>query len=166
MKLNNFNEAYEEHIHTDEYYLEEGLKFFKKSSRLYKYAERVNDKLIKAEKKGKISKTEIGTLKKLSKDIISLADEYKVIEDDFVKGNTKKEVAKSKVKSVNLKNETLVSKLKKDEVKGIFKKVGLGALVIGISALLVQLGAPQKLLSLIAPATRTVATGFTKAGPQ
>lgn len=160
MRLNEFNEAYEEHTLTEEYYLEEGLKFFKKSGRLYKYADRVNNKLINAEKRGKVSETELKELKKLTKELVALADEYKVIEDDFAKDNTKKDVAKTKIKRVNLKNERLVAKLKKDETKNIFKKIGLGALVLGVSALLVQLGAPQKLLSLIAPTTRVVATGF------
>jgi len=166
MKLNEFNEAYEEYTQTDEYYLEEGLKFFKKSARLYKYADRIEKKLIKAEKKQKASKTEISTLRKMSKNLVKLADEYKVIEDDFAKGNTKKDVAKTKIKRVNLHNERLISLMKKNETKEVFKKIGLGALMLGITALLVQLGVPATLLKIIAPTTRVVATGFERVGPQ
>lgn len=164
MKLNEFNEAYEEYTLTEEYYLEEGLKFFKKSKRLYGYAERINKKLIKAEKKSPASSTEITQLKKLAKEITRLADEYKVIEDDFSKGATDKKLSQAKIKRVNLKNQQLVVKLKKNEIKQLFKKVGLGALIIGLGAVLVQLGLSPKIAGIISSSTKTTASSFALRG--
>ena len=164
MKLNEFNEAYDEYTLTEEYYLEEGLKFFKKSKRLYKYAERINKKLIKAEKKSPASSTETTQLKNLAKDIVRLADEYKVIEDDFSKGSTDKKVSKGKIKRINLKNEQLVAKLKKDETKQLFKKVGLGAVVIGLGAVLIQLGLSPQMAGIITKTTSVTASSFSPKG--
>jgi len=160
MKLNEFNKAYDEYTLTEEYYIEEGLKFFKKSKRLYKYAERINNKLIKAEKSSPASSTEINGLKGLAKDIIRLADEYKVIEDNYSKKTTNKKVSKEKIKKINYENSQLIAKLKKDETKRLFKKIGLGAISLGLGAVLAQLGLTPAIAGALSKSTTTVGSSF------
>ena len=140
MNLTEMNEAYDENALTEEYLLQEGLKFFKKSKKLYNYVDRVDKKLAKKETKSKISASEISKLKAMSKDLLRLADEYKVVEDNAAAGKTDKKVAKGKIKQLGQKNARLLALLKKDETKQIFKKIGFGAIAIGLTAALTQLG--------------------------
>ena len=141
MDLKELTESYNEYTKTDEYYLEEGLKAFKKSKKLYKYAERIERKLAKAEKSKRVSPSEVSKLKALSKDIMKLADEFKVIEDDFASGKVEKTLSKEKLKRVKRTNERLLTLMKKDETKNIMKKIGLGTLTAGILAALWAMGA-------------------------
>ena len=138
MNLQELNETYEEYKQTEDYYLEEGLKFFKKSNKLYKYADKILDKLVKAESKKNVSATEVSTLKALNKKVIKLADEFKVIEDNFSSGKMKKEVSKQKLKQLTQKKNNIIKDMKSDKTKSILKKVGLGAVAV---ATLVTLGA-------------------------
>ena len=141
MNLQELNESYDEYIQTEEYYLEEGLRIFKKSKKLYKYAKRIDKKIAKAETKKRVSPSEVSRLKLLSKNILKLADEFKVIEDDFASGKTDRKLSKEKLKRVKRVNEKLISDMKKSETKLIFKKIGLGALTAGILAALWATGA-------------------------
>ena len=141
MNLNELTESYNEYTNTEEYYLEEGLKIFKKSKKLYKYADRIDKKLAKAETKKKASPSEISKLKALSKDIMKLADEFKVIEDDYSSGKVEKGISKEKIKRIKRTNERLITLMKKDETKKIFKKIGLGILSAGILTALWATGA-------------------------
>lgn len=164
MTLNELNESYDEYVLTDEYYLEEGLKFFKKSKRLYSYVDRINKRLAKAESKNKVSPSDISRLKALSKSVLKLADEYKVIEDDFGKGKTDKKLSKEKIKRINRDNDRLVVLLKKNETKQAFKKLGIGALVLGLGAVLVQLGMTPQIAGLLSKTTTVTASSFAPRG--
>ena len=145
MNLKEMNAEYDEYTLTDEFYLEEGLKAFKKSKRLYKYATKLEKALVKAETKKRASPSEISSLKALSKDVMKLADEYKVIEDEFAVGGIKKVVSKGKLKRVGLKNSNIIKKMKKAETKSAFKKIGLAALSVGLLAALWGAGAASGL---------------------
>ncbi len=136
MNLKEMNTEYDAYILTEEYYLKEGLKAFKKSKRLYKYAGKLEKALIKAESKKRISPMEISSLKALNKDVMKLADEYKVIEDEYAVGGVKKVVSKAKLKRIDMKNSNLIKKMKKAETKSAFKKIGLAALSVGLLAAL------------------------------
>ena len=140
MNLKELNENYDEYIQTEEYCLEEGLKVFKKSKRLYKFADKIDKKLAKLEKKTNVSPSEVSKLKKISSDLVRLADEYKVIEDAFATKQASKKVSKEKIKSLNRKNEKLLSDMKSAETKSIMKKIGLGSLIVVAAAVLTQLG--------------------------
>ncbi len=80
MTLTELNESYDEYVLTEEYYLQEGLKFFKKSKRLKKYANKINKKVARKEGKKRVSPAQLNTLKTLSKNLTKLSDEYAVIE--------------------------------------------------------------------------------------
>lgn len=140
MNLNEMNNSYDEYTLTEEYYLEEGLKIFKKSKKLFKYADRIQKAVAKAETKKKVSPAEVSRLKALATDITKLADEFQVIEDDFAKGNVDRKVSKGKIKRVEMKNAALLAKLKKDEMKQTFKKIGMSALIVGLLATVQGLG--------------------------
>lgn len=136
MNLQEMNESYDEYTKTDDFVLEEGLKFFKKSNKLYNFANRLENKLMKLEKKSKVSPTEMSKVKALSKDAVKLADEFKVIEDDFANSKVNKKVSKEKLKRVKLKNERLLKQMKSDETKQVFKKLGIVALGLGLTVAL------------------------------
>jgi len=141
MDLKELTESYDEYAQTEEFYIEEGLKAFKKSKKLYKYADKIEKKLAKAEKSKRVSPAEVSKLKGLAKDIMKLADEFKVIEDDYASGKVEKSLSKEKLKRVKRTNERLLTLMKKDETKSIMKKIGLGALTAGILAALWATGA-------------------------
>ncbi len=149
MNLIELNEKYDEYNQTEEYYLEEGLKLFKKSKRLYTFSERIDKKITKAEKQKKVSPYEITKLKKLSSSLVKLADEYKVIEDEFAKGKSNRKISKEKVKRINRNNETLLNMMKKNETKQAFKAIGLGAIAVAITAILAQLGVNFNVISKV-----------------
>lgn len=134
MNLQEMNKAYDEYTLTEEFYLEEGLKIAKKSKKLYKYADRIEKAIAKAEVKKRVSPNEVSRLKALSKDIMKLADEFKVIEDDFASGKTDKKLSKEKLKRVKRTNERLLTLMKKDATKQTFKKLGIAAVGIGLAA--------------------------------
>jgi hypothetical protein len=141
MNLYELTESYEEYTTTEKFYLEEGLKAFKNSIKLYKYVDKIDKRLAKAETKRKVSPAEVSKLKALSKDLMKLADEFKVVEDDFASGKTDRKLSKEKIKRIKRTNERLISLMKKDEMKSIFKKIGLGTLITGILAALWATGA-------------------------
>jgi len=149
MTLNELNESYDEYVLTEEYYLEEGLKFFKKSKRLKKYANKINKKIAKKEGKKRISPAQLNTLKTLSKNLTDLSDKYAVIENDFASGNTDKKISKTKLKEVDRANKKILAKLKSKEVAGTFKAIGLGALVIGLGVVLFQIGLSPQMKSVL-----------------
>ncbi len=149
MTLTELNESYDEYVLTEEYYLQEGLRFFKKSKRLKKYANKINKKIAKKEGKRKVSPAQLNTLKTLSKNLTKLSDEYAVIEKDFASGDVNKKMSKEKLKSVDRNNKAILAKLKSKEVGGIFKAVGLGALVVGLGAVLFQIGMTPQMTSVL-----------------
>lgn len=132
MTLQEMNNSYDEYALTEDFQLEEGLKVFKKSKKLSKYADRIDKAIGKAETKRKVSPSEVTRLKALSKDISKLSDEFKVIEDDFAKGSVSKKVSKEKLKRVKRTNERLLNLMKKDATKETFKKIGIGAVALGL----------------------------------
>ncbi len=149
MTLNKLNESYDEYVLTEEYYLQEGLKFFKKSKRLKKYANKINKKVAKKEGKKRISPAQLNTLKTLSKNLTKLSDEYAVIEKDFASGNVNKKISKEKLKSADRNNKAILAKLKSKEVAGVFKAIGLGALVVGLGVVLFQVGMTPQMTSVL-----------------
>ena len=139
MNLKQLNESYDEYILTEEY-LEEGLKYLKKSKSLYKYAGKIDKRLVKLKTKemsGKnVSETEINNAVKISSDIKKLAGEYKKIEDAYASKTLSKNVAKGKIKELKKSNEVLLNYVKSKQTKALFAKLGIAALSVALIGVL------------------------------
>lgn len=131
MNLQELNENYNEYLLTEEY-LVEGLKIFKKSTKLYKFANKIDKKVIKLRDKNKSEDVQVA--QKLSKEVKKLADEYKAVEDAFASKELDRNTAKTKLTSLKKHNDTLLTKIKSDQTKSAMKKIGLGLLVGGLAA--------------------------------
>jgi len=142
MTLQEMNDNYDEYILTEEY-LQEGLKYFKKSKRLYKFADKIDNKIakekMKLEKKGK--DVNLDTIEKTSKEIRKLADSYKVVEDAFASKEIDRSTAKQKINDLKIKYGAVLQYIRKENVKKAFKFLGIGALLIGLGAFLTSSGA-------------------------
>lgn len=144
MNLQELNESYDEYLLTEEY-LVEGLKVFKKSSKLYKFANKMDRELIKLKDKGKAD--DVTSVTKLSKDVKALADEYKAVEDAFANKDLDKKTAKAKLKTLAKHNDQVLTTVKSKQMKSAMKKVGLGltvgALAAGVAAIAINPGLIQ-----------------------
>ncbi len=143
MNLQQLNENYNEHILSEEY-LVEGLKVFKKSKKLYNFANKIDKKIIKLKDKSKSEDLKIA--EKLSKDVKKLADNFKAVEDAFRDKELDKSTAKQKLKSLQKEHEVLLSYVKKEGTKSALKKIGLAGLVGGLVAALGSLTIPAGLI--------------------
>lgn len=143
MNLQQLNENYDEHILTEEYLIE-GLKVFKKSKKLYKYANKIDKKIINLRDKGKTE--DVRVAEKLSKDVKKLADNFKAVEDAFKEKELDKSTAKNKLKSLQKEHEVLLSYVKKEGTKSALKKIGLAGLAGGLIAALGSVAIPAGLI--------------------
>lgn len=149
MNLQQLNENYDEYILTEEYLIE-GLKVFKKSTKLYKFANKIDKKIIKLRDKNKGE--DVGIAEKLSKDIKRLADEFKAVEDAFKNKELDKSVAKNKIKSLQKQHAVLLSYVKKEATKSALKKIGLVGLAGGLVAALGSVAIPAGLVQSVGAA--------------
>lgn len=147
MNLQELNESYDEYMLTEEY-LVEGLKIFKKSKRLYKFANKIDKKLIKLN--DKTNKTEeIKAAQKMSKQLKKLADEFKVVEDAFRDKELDKQTAKTKIKNLKTHHEILLKYVKSKQTKALLGKIGLGLLAGGLIAALGSVAVPSGLVQSV-----------------
>lgn len=148
VNLQELNESYDEYMLTEEY-LVEGLKIFKKSKRLYKFANKIDKKLIKLNDNPKKAE-EVKAALKLSKQVKKLADEFKVVEDAFRDKELDKATAKSKIKNLKIHHEVLLKHVKSKQTKALLGKIGLGLLAGGLIAALGSVGIPAGLVQSVA----------------
>lgn len=109
--INSQNQALQEEV------IEEGLKFFKASTRLYKLAN-------KLERKAKQNPSVINTAQKINR----LANKFEYAEDLYEVG--RKEEAKSYYKELKNNYTDLLKILRKEEVREALKKAGVLSLSI------------------------------------
>ena len=133
---------------TTEETINEGLKFFKASPRLYKLAN-------KLERKGKQNPKVLQTAKKVN----DLANEFEYAEDLYDVG--RKEEAKAQYKELKEKYNSLLKLLQKQDIKDALKKVS--ALGITIASMTIPYMAmqhffPQLSLTAVNAAAQTAST--------
>jgi len=167
MNLQQLNENYEEYILTEEY-LTEGLKVFKKSKKLYKFANKIDKKLINLRDKRK--EEDVKVAEKLSKDVKNLADKFKTVEDAFKDKDLDKETAKNKLKSLKKEHEVLLSYVKKERTKSALKKIGivgiLGGLVAALGSVAIPAGLIQSAGAAAAKGAGALGSALANAGSQ
>lgn len=159
MTLIELNEVFDNYTDTDEFYLEEGFKFFKLSKRLYKYADKIEKQLISVDKKRRrgdisITKHQINYLKDLHKNIEKVADEVRDIEKKWDINKISKEDMKKEIEKIKKKYEPIFNTLKKETTKILLKEIGLGSLLTGLMLALTGVFNP---FFLIGAATKVVA---------
>ncbi|MFW6233509.1 MAG: hypothetical protein ACOC3Z_02515 [Nanoarchaeota archaeon] len=110
MKLNDYLKEYDEKTTSDEY-LEEGLRFFKRSAKHYNYADKLEKK---AQKKPKHA----NELKTTAKQYRNLGDEYKALEDAFANKDMDRKVLRDKFKKLKEKEKDIYinKKLKNTDI--------------------------------------------------
>lgn len=101
--------------------IEEGIKYFKISPRLYKLALKLEKKSIKI----KDSKEQYQEIDKLVKKINALANSFETLEDNYYLGNkTQKAVAKNSYKQLIAQYSDIIKMMKKSEVIDALKQTG------------------------------------------
>jgi len=156
LKNGDLYQLYESISKSDLEVLEEGLKFFKKSKQLYRFADKIERTMARATDKGNLEKGHV--LRELVKDLRNLAKKYDSVEQDFAKKEISRADAKNKLNSLKIENQNLLDKLKKNNVKNIFKKIGLGALIFSVIALLGAGG--KSLVDMLSITTLKTASDF------
>lgn len=146
MTLQELNESYDQYI-LEKDYIAEGLLFFKKSKKLYDYANKLDKKIIVLKDVGKPEDVE--TLQKLSNDLKALADNFKEVEDSFRSREISKEEAKQRLKQLQQQNTEILNTVKKESIKSTLKKIGLFGLLGGLVASLTGLAIPAGLIQAI-----------------
>jgi hypothetical protein len=124
---------------SDQILLTEGIRFFKHSKRLKKFAGKIMDKV------GKYKGVSVGSetkrkLVELAKRINNAATDFEKLEIKFTKatGPEKKEL-KNKYKTTKDKYVEILKLLRKEEVKKALKVIGVAGLVAGVVVLLLNL---------------------------
>ena len=101
--------------------IEEGIKYFKISPRLYKLALKLEKKSIKI----KDSKEQYQEIDKLVKKINALANSFETLEDNYYLGNkAQKAVAKNSYKQLIAQYSDIIKMMKKSEVIDALKQTG------------------------------------------
>lgn len=125
MNLTELNESYNEYILTEAYYLEEGLKYFKKSKKLKKLAEKITAKAATNP-----------DLEAGAKALTNLYIGYKKAEDDFASNKITKAQAKADIKELKRLNVDANKHLKNAAFIKAAKIAGITASVVGAGLLL------------------------------
>ena len=97
---------------------------------------KIDRAISRAEQKRQVSPNKVTGLKALLKDVKKLADEFKVVENDFASGKVDKKLSKEKIKRIKRDNERILTKFKTTPMKQLLKTLGITAAGIGLSALL------------------------------
>lgn len=135
MTLKELNENYSQEI-----YINEGLKFFKKSDRLIKYADKIDEKNKKKNNDPKLSDL-VSKMRELSK-------EYSEVEQRFANKEVTRGRAKELIEKVNKENEELYKTFKTEETKSLLKTIGLAASISAIMGILASLsGIPVPIIA-------------------
>jgi hypothetical protein len=101
--------------------IEEGIKYFKISPRLYKLALKLEKKSIKI----KDSKEQYQEIDKLVKKINALANSFEILEDNYYLGDkAQKAVAKNSYKQLIAQYYDIIKMMKKSEVIDALKQTG------------------------------------------
>lgn len=101
--------------------IEEGIKYFKISPRLYKLALKLEKKSVKI----KDSKEQYQEIDKLVKKINALANSFETLEDNYYLGNkAQKAVAKNSYKQLIAQYSDIIKMMKKSEVIDALKQTG------------------------------------------
>jgi hypothetical protein len=141
MNLLEMNERYEEYSETKDFYLEEGLKYFKLSKKLFRYSNHLFKKAEAFQSKKdygdlKISDTDIKQVKRHARRAEKLGKELQLIERDFKLKDIKKKEAKQKIKKVKEDNKEFFYDLKKASFVKVLKEIADAGIVMGIIALI------------------------------
>jgi len=134
----------------------EGLKIFKKSNQLNKFADKIERKMLRAGDRGKDAK--FSYLKTLSKDLRDLSKKFGDIERGFAEKKMNRAQAGQKIKALKNSNQSLLIKLKSQQAKDAFKIIGLSAVGIAAIALLGHFG--ETITKFLFPAKTTSASSF------
>jgi hypothetical protein len=142
--------------------LEEGLKFFKKSKQLRKYADKIERVMARKTDKGK---EEYGrVLRDLVSRIKKLADKFDVIEQAFAKKEINRADARAKLKKLKVENQEILGKLKNDQIKKALKVFGILAIGAGIYAFLGPAGFGKQIVDMLSTTKLTTASSFAPVG--
>jgi len=122
--------------------LDEGLRFFKKSDKLKKYADKIEEKLISAQSAGKIDADKASQVKEVISDARIAAKEFQRLEDKFKNKEIDRSKAKDELKKLKEKHSGLIKKVKKESLQKVMKIIGAAGLLAGMLGVAQALGAP------------------------
>lgn len=125
MTLIQLNESYDEYMLTEAYYLEEGLKYFRKSKKLSKLAKKIT---IKAAKNPELEKGAVSLTK--------LASGYKDIEDKFISKKINRKTAKGEIVALKALHSDAQKEIKKAAFVKAAKIAGIAVSVAGAGVLM------------------------------
>jgi hypothetical protein len=138
--------------------IEEGLRVFKKSKQLRRYADKLERSMARKADRGKAESAKV--LKDLISRIRSLADKFDKIEQSFARKEITRAEAKSKIKELKLENQELMNKLKSFNVKRALKIFGISAVGAALVPVLVSLG--NALINMTAVKSIITGSDFSK----
>ena len=119
-------------IKEEQQVIEEGIKYFKISPRLYKLAVKIEKKSIKFQK----DTEEFKELDNLTKKINALANDFETLEDKYYLGNrAQKELAKNQYKKLTADYLNIIKMMRKSEVIDALKRTGGLAFTVAAMAL-------------------------------
>ena len=122
MQLNEFLDKNEEQ-------LDEGLKFFKESKKLTKYADKIEAKLLAKHRKSKLSADEYSMMKTLLKEIRKASDDFERLEKKYKVKDLSKQDAKLEHAKYKKKYGGMLKDIKSDKVKKLFVTLGISAAI-------------------------------------
>lgn len=133
MNLKEFIE-YENNDNDEE--LNEALRIFKQSDKFKKYADNIEDKLIKAKSKGKIESEKAKMIEEVVKEARMASQEFQRVEDKFKDKKIDRKKAKEEIKRLKNKYSGLVKRVKSENMKKVMKVIGAGAALAGLAGVL------------------------------
>jgi len=110
--------------------LDEGLKFFKESKKLKKYANKIEAKLLSKQIKGKITSDEASFLKGLVNQINRASNDFEKLEAKYKVKELKKADAKVEHAKLAKKYGGILKDISNQKTKKLFIALGLGAAIV------------------------------------
>ena len=136
--------------------IEEGLRVFKKSKQLLRYADKLEKTMMRRSDRGKPEHARV--LKGMIQNIRNLAKKYDLVEQDFAKKKISRAEAKAKLKTLKIENQGILAKLKSAQVKKALKIFGIVALGASIGGLIASAG--STIMSMLGVETIKSASSF------